>query len=159
MENGLFRQKSIDRISSPESLHDYMRVTTPRLWMILAAIILLLVGFLVFASMTKMENTLALKVTVETYDSGQYGGTAGEKVTSVSCVLKQDQAEQIKTGMKLQLGTETGVVENILNSAEGNESYIFFRMDNRLLQMKDGDYDAQLVLESASPISFLWSIE
>ena len=50
MDNGLFRKKSIDRISSPEELHDYMRVTSPRLWMILAAVVLLLVGFIVYAS-------------------------------------------------------------------------------------------------------------
>ena len=31
MQNELFRQKSIERISSPEALHDYMRVTSPRL--------------------------------------------------------------------------------------------------------------------------------
>ena len=47
MENGLFRKKSLERISSPEELHDYMRVTSPRLWMILAAIVVLLVGFIV----------------------------------------------------------------------------------------------------------------
>ena len=155
MEKGLFRQKSIERISSPESLHDYMRVTTPRLWMLLAAIILLLAGFLVFASMTTLENKTTLKVTVETYDAGQYGGTAGEKLTSVSCILPQDQADQVKIGMKIRLGKEEGTVDNIIST--GNQSYIFFRMDTQLLQMKDGEYDAELVLESASPISFLWN--
>lgn len=35
MENNLFRKKSLEHISSPEELHDYMRVTSPRLWMIL----------------------------------------------------------------------------------------------------------------------------
>lgn len=34
MENKLFRQKSIDRVSSPEQLQDYMRVTNPGVWMI-----------------------------------------------------------------------------------------------------------------------------
>ena len=157
MENGLFRQKSIDRISSPESLHDYMRVTSPRLWMILAAIIALLAGFIVFASMATMENTMPLKVTVSTYDAAEYGGTSGEKSTVVSCVMKQDQAEQIKTGMKLRLGTLTGEVENILNSAADNDCFIFFSMETPVLQMNDGEYDAELVLESASPISFLWN--
>ena len=33
MENKLFRQKSIDRVSSPEQLQDYMRVTNPGVWM------------------------------------------------------------------------------------------------------------------------------
>ena len=41
MEN-LFRKKSLDRISSPEELHDYLRVTSPSLWMVLAAIMVLL---------------------------------------------------------------------------------------------------------------------
>jgi len=156
MENGLFRQKSMDHISSPESLHDYMRVTSPRLWMILAAIVALLAGFLVFASMTTMENTMPLKVKVETYDAGQYGGTAGEKMSFVSCSLPQDKAEMIRTGMILRLGTEEGIVDNIINTAEGNESWIYFKMNSQALQMIDGEYDARLVLESTSPISFLW---
>ena len=46
MDESIFRKKSIDRISSPEALNDYLRVTTPTFWLILAAIILLLVGFL-----------------------------------------------------------------------------------------------------------------
>ena len=33
MENKLFRQKSIDRVLSPEQLQDYMRVTNPGVWM------------------------------------------------------------------------------------------------------------------------------
>ena len=67
MDNGLFRKKSMDRISSPEALHDYMRVTSPRLWMILAAIVLILGGFIVYASTAKMENTIPIRVSVETY--------------------------------------------------------------------------------------------
>ena len=44
--NGLFRQKSIDRVSSPEKLDDYIRVTTPSVWIALIAMILLLAGAL-----------------------------------------------------------------------------------------------------------------
>ena len=50
MENQqVFREKSLERISSPEQLHDYMRVTSPKLWMILTAAIVLIVGFVVGA--------------------------------------------------------------------------------------------------------------
>ena len=42
MKNDLFRKSSIDRISSPEQLNDYIRVTNPSIWVILAAIIILL---------------------------------------------------------------------------------------------------------------------
>ena len=34
---GLFRQKSLDRVNSPEQLNDYIRVTTPSVWLILFA--------------------------------------------------------------------------------------------------------------------------
>ena len=45
----IFRQKSIDRISSPEQLHDYIKVSSPGAWLVLVAIIVFLVGALVWA--------------------------------------------------------------------------------------------------------------
>ena len=47
-QNSIFRQKSLDRISSPEKLDDYVKVTTPSVWIALTAIILLLAGALVW---------------------------------------------------------------------------------------------------------------
>ncbi|HAG12584.1 MAG TPA: NHLP bacteriocin system secretion protein, partial [Ruminococcus sp.] len=34
----VFRKKSLDRISSPEQLTDYLRVTNPGIWVVLAAV-------------------------------------------------------------------------------------------------------------------------
>ena len=42
--SGIFREKSLDRVSSPEKLNDYIRVTTPSVWLVLAAVIILLAG-------------------------------------------------------------------------------------------------------------------
>ena len=108
MENGLFRKKSIDRISSPEALHDYMRVTSPRLWMILAAVVLLLIGFIVYASTATMENTMPIRVQLQTYQSDPEAGqeTDEKGATLVSCQLPMDQLEVVKTGMKMRLGKE-----------------------------------------------------
>lgn len=51
MENkpSIFREKSLQRISSPEEMQDYIRVTRPAVWVILAAVILLLAGMIVWA--------------------------------------------------------------------------------------------------------------
>ena len=46
--SSIFRQKSIDKISSPEKLDDYIRVTTPGVWITLAAIVVLLVGVIIW---------------------------------------------------------------------------------------------------------------
>ena len=47
--SGIFREKSIERISSPEELNDYIRVTSPSVWLVLAALIILLAGMLAWS--------------------------------------------------------------------------------------------------------------
>ncbi len=157
MENNLFRQKSIDRISSPEALHDYMRVTSPRLWMILAAIMILLAGFIVFACTCNMENTMNIRVKVETFEATADEGGVPEKVTLVSAKLPMDQIDVVKTGMKIRLAKAEGKVYWISTSAEEDVIDVFFDMEYDYVPLDDGEYDAELVLESTTPISFLWN--
>ena len=51
----LFREKSLSKVSSPEELNDYIRVTTPSVWIVLIALVLLLVGMLVWAVVGRVE--------------------------------------------------------------------------------------------------------
>ena len=44
MAKTIFRQKSMDRISSPEQLNDYIRVASPGVWMLLIACVVFLAG-------------------------------------------------------------------------------------------------------------------
>ena len=53
--NGIFREKSMERVSSPEELNDYIRVTTPSVWLVLAALILLLAGMLAWGVFGTVE--------------------------------------------------------------------------------------------------------
>ena len=56
MQGQLFRKKTLERISSPEQLQDYMRVTNPGTWMVLAAVIVLLVGLIVASALFSVET-------------------------------------------------------------------------------------------------------
>ncbi len=49
MADSIFREKSLKRITSPEELGDYLRVTSPTVWLVLGAVILLLVGMLIWS--------------------------------------------------------------------------------------------------------------
>ena len=49
MSNGLFREKTLKRVSSPEQLDDYIRVISPGVWLVLSGIIVLLLGVLAWA--------------------------------------------------------------------------------------------------------------
>ena len=59
MEKQLFRKESIERVSSPEQLSDYLRVTSPTVWVVLAAVILLLASLFVWSSVTAVESYAA----------------------------------------------------------------------------------------------------
>ena len=51
---GVFRKKSVERISGPEGLNDYIRVTTPSVWLVLGALVLLVAGMLAWGIFGKV---------------------------------------------------------------------------------------------------------
>ncbi|MCR5565418.1 MAG: hypothetical protein K6F61_01095 [Clostridiales bacterium] len=159
MENQLFRQKSLNRISSPEELHDYMRVTSPKLWMILGAIAVLLIGFIVYASTAKMENTVQIKAEVQIFevDPDATEEEGGQQNNIVSSRLPVSWLDTIKTGMRVRIGSEGGVVGWIATLDGDDEISLIIDMDKDFLPLQSGTYDAELVLESTTPISFLWN--
>lgn len=47
-KQSIFRKTSIDRISSPERLNDYIKVSNPGVWIVLAAVAVLLAAALIW---------------------------------------------------------------------------------------------------------------
>ena len=63
--NGLFREKSLERISTPEKLNDYLRVTSPGVWLVLAAVIALLIGVCIWGVAGQITATVPAAVVTE----------------------------------------------------------------------------------------------
>ena len=61
----LFREKSLEAVESPESLNDYLRVTSPGVWLVLAAVICLLVGAILWGVFGHIKTVTPVAVTVE----------------------------------------------------------------------------------------------
>ena len=144
MEKTLFRKESYDRISSPEQMRDYMRVTSPRLWMLLAAMIALLAGFLVYASTTMMETTLELPASVD--QSGV-----------IQAAVTPEQARNLEIGMKVRIGGKNARVAEIvqmMGGATGKQTTVLIEPEEDLV-LPEGLYQATVVTESISPIDFL----
>lgn len=149
MDNQLFRQKSLDRISSPEQLEDYMRVTTPAIWMVLAAMILLLGGLLVCSSVGRVETKMPVRavarngtVTVE-IPVGEESGNAGENDPDVL------RDSPVKPGMAIRVSGKEEKIEYVFQEKPGTISC------TAAFDLQDGVYDAQIVTESIHPIEFL----
>lgn len=58
MKKSLFRQKNIERISSPEEMDAYMKVTRPSMWLVLGAIIFLLLAVFIWSVTGKIEEQI-----------------------------------------------------------------------------------------------------
>lgn len=66
MDNKLFRKNSLERVSSPEQLNDYVKVSSPGIWIILAAVIVLLIGACVWGIWGRLETTVPAVVISKT---------------------------------------------------------------------------------------------
>lgn len=135
MQNSIFRKKSLDRVASPEQLNDYMRVTGPSIWMVLGAVIALLAGLMVLASVNRLETTLSVRARVE--DGG------------ASVVLPSTSTEEVDAGMPLRVAGQEVEIRTVYQNAAGET------VCTAELSAPDGLYDAVIVTDSVAPIRFL----
>lgn len=42
----IFREKSLEAVDSPEPLNEYIKVTTPGIWLVIIAVLMLVIGIL-----------------------------------------------------------------------------------------------------------------
>ena len=136
MESQVFRQKNIDRISSPDQLQDYMRVTNPGIWMVLAAVVALLAGLIVSSALATLESSIAVDAKVS-------GGT-------VLVDLPLSQKDTVAPGMTLRIG-DREIEINFLYQEMPDTVTAMAEADG----LPDGVYSAEFVTETISPIKLL----
>lgn len=155
MKNNIFRNKSIERISSPEQLNDYVRVTNPGIWMAFAAIAALLIGMCVWGFFGKMITTLPSVALVR----------EGRAV----CFVKEEQIARVQCGMEVRINEEAYHIADISSSPVKAEELTEYAMHIAGLSEgdwvyellldgtpeKEGVYSSEIVVESISPISFV----
>ena len=155
MSNNIFRQKSLERIASPEQLNEYIRVSTPSVWLVLCAVILLLVGVCVWGVFGQLDTVLPLAAQAE-------GGV-------VTAYVRETEAASLKEGMAVSLDGEKGMIVAIApQPVMVDETFADYVRHLGGLQLgewvypvaldvptADGIYTVQVVLESVAPMSFV----
>ena len=130
----LFRKKAVARISSPDQLTDYLRVTNPGIWVILASVILLLAGLFAWSMIGTLETKVDVKVIVENNSA---------QVIALN-------TETLEAGMPLRVSGQ----EFWISSAERDE---YGRTVGMLeIELTDGSYDGMAITETVHPIDFLF---
>lgn len=91
MDNGLFRRKTLDKVSSPEQMNDYIRVTSPGVWLVLAAVIALLAGLIIWSALGRLETTVTAVAVA---------GSDGNPV----CYIAEDDMDAVRAGQTVHIG-------------------------------------------------------
>lgn len=159
MEKQIFRKKSVERVSSPEQLNDYIRVSNPSVWMTLAAIIVLLAGVCVWGVLGRLETKVNVAALAE-------GG-------SIVCYVKETDVAEIGSGMAVRIGENEFTVKNVSASpvtvGQGGQFSEYLLHVGGLQvgewvyevvldgNLADGVYAAEIVVDSVSPMSFVFN--
>ena len=143
MENQIFRQKSVERISSPEQLQDYMRVTTPGVWMVLVAVILLLAGLIVSSALVSVESTIQEQAMVE------------EDGMMLDIMLPLSQKSLVEPGMLVRVADREAKIDLVFQAED--EVEVIATLPEDSAKLAAGTYDVEIVTETVRPISFLFS--
>ena len=142
MEKQVFRKKSVERISSPEQLRDYMRVTTPGTWMVLTAVILLLAGLIVSSALVNVESTIPGQAVVD------------EDGMLMQIELPLSQKSLVSPGMVVRVSDREAKVDMVFQAEDALQVLAELPEDGE--KLAPGTYDARIITETVTPISFLF---
>lgn len=154
MKSEIFRQKSIEKVSSPESLNDYVKVASPSVWVILIGIIVLLIGVCAWGAWGRLDT----RVNVGVVRNG----------TESICYFCENDINKVKVGQLFEVdGTECEIKEISNTPIQGKELSPFILHTLSVTEeawvyeakvkgsLDDGEYAASIVAESVSPMYFI----
>ena len=156
MENQLFRKKSLEKVSSPEQLNDYIRVSNPGVWIALTAVIVLLLGACVWGIFGRLETTV--------------GSAAVVKDGVMTLYIKEEHLGKIDEGMIVRVKEQEYLITSVetvpKTIPEGFDEYMLhlsgmhvgewvFGVTAMDTDLVDGVYKAEIVVESIAPMSFI----
>ena len=148
MENGnnndktdRFRKESLEHVSSPDQLDTYLKVTSPFSWLSFIAVIILLLGFVVWGIFGHLEKKVS--------------GTCSIADNEAQILMTLNENEDApKEGMKAEIYSsdknETATITTV--KKEGND-YIAYADTS----LPDGEYKAEVVTWRVTPISFVFN--
>lgn len=155
--NQIFREKSLERVSSPEKLDEYLKVTPIKVWMILGTIIVVLIGVIVWCYFGRLETKV-------------YGACKADGSTC-KCYITESDISKINSQYEIEIDGKQyalGSISNIGIKGEGNFSDFELHLVNAeksdflyevLVKgsVAAGTYKGTIVTESISPLKFIFN--
>ncbi|HAG68914.1 MAG TPA: hypothetical protein DCL38_02960 [Lachnospiraceae bacterium] len=156
--NGLFREKSLNRMASPEELDNYLKVTNPGTWFILSAVVVFLAGLMIWGYFGRLESTMT---GFGRMDDGRF-----------VIYVTGDRFMKLKLGMQVKADKESGQISelspypvpasDILTDAliqrTGYESNTpLYPVITNLKVSEGSTFEAIITLESLKPLELIFN--
>lgn len=138
MNEEIYREKSLEKVKSPENLEDYIRVSNPSVWILIISIIVLLVGACVWGAVGHVDSTLDVNVRVE-------GGI-------LTAYVDDAKVKDIRQGMIVKISDFETSISKI---ERDGQTYVCTLQTDKTLP--EGFYDGKLVMERVRPLSFVFN--
>ena len=135
----LFRKKNLDRINSPENLNEYIVVSNPRMWLVLAAVLMLLIGTVIWGIYGRMESVIEIHAMSEDHIA--------------VCYVETTQIDYVHKGMPVRFDDGKGSVQKI-EILNDDFKTARITMEANVL---DGFHTGQIIVEQVPPISLLFN--
>ena len=156
MGSTIFREKSLEKISSPEQMNDYIRVSSPSVWMVLTAVIVLLAGVCVWGMFGHLDTAVQtggvctngrLTVFVGEEDHDKIGENAVISVDGVEYAVAEITNAPIRVDDQID-----PYVVHLAGFTEGDWVY---RLYADVPGLADGVYAASVITERVRPLDFV----
>ena len=157
MNHSVFRQKSMEKITSPEQMNDYIRVSNPSVWMLLAAVIVLLLGVCIWGAFGHLDTAVQTggvcengRLTVFLSES-DFARLDGEAILSVGEAEYAAASDAAGTPTRLDESTDPYLLHHIGLSAGDWVHALSAETPN----LKDGVYTVSVIIERVRPLDFV----
>lgn len=134
----VFRAKAVDRLSSPEQINDYLRVTKPSVWIALIVVVVLLVGALLWSSMVSINSYAQGTATVE-------------DGTMAITFENPEHAKNVEVGMSVDVGASRDMILSVGVLPDGAP------VAHAQTSLADGTYPARVSYRQTQVLKLLFN--
>ena len=164
-----------NRVLSPDNLNHTLQVAAPGMVFVIVIILILMVGFLIWAFFGNVERTLGVhlffKGDIKAYQEEQGVALSDEDIETLEediqdwsdmglnlcmALVDKDQASLVESDMKVRTASWTGSVLTVSEApVQLHSSSLYPVFITYPLNSETKEIDAEIILEEFRPISYL----
>ena len=157
MDKMLFREKSIEKITSPEQLNERIRVASPSVWMMLLGISFVLVGICIWGVFGRIDTVIPVgAITKEEQTVCYVKAEYYDRLTSELIVRTNEDEYRIQKIASTPILVDENIPDYLCHVGNLKKGEWVYEVTlNEICGVPESIIQADLVIESIAPMSFV----